>query len=323
MKQIFITEARENLQRCQDYLEQLKTVDDGITIRQALLLLADNLCEPAMVAGLPDFFEVAQKFRRILSSQPSATPFPMDRLQKLEHLGHILQSMLGAEAGSVPLTVNEILAHDLKSPLGIIKATAENLLHKASPENTAALQRILRQANKGLQLLAHWLQDDAPQTADQERLRLSVLELVKECCEGLEIQASEKKLRLQVKVDATLTVKAHALYLSQILQNLMVNAIKFSAVGGSIEIRAEKSKLPGSEVPAVLFQVVDQGRGIEEQHLPFIFMQRTQTDAQDRQQGSGLGLAICKKLCEWHGGTIWVRSRARKGSTFCFVIPDA
>ncbi|WP_176736257.1 sensor histidine kinase [Oligoflexus tunisiensis] len=322
MKQIFIAEARENLQQCQDYLEQLRTAVDGTSIRQALLLLADNLCEPALMVGLPEVFEVAQKFRHILASQPASEPITPDNLQKLKHHCHVLQNMLGAEAGFSTLSAKDILAHDLKSPLGIIKATVENLLHTAPAENAGALQRILRQANKGLQLLGHWLQDDALQAAHRERRQLSVRELIKECCEALQVLAAQKQIRMQLKVDAALTVTAHALYLSQILQNLLGNAIKFSAVGGQIEIRAEKSKLPGSEVPAVLFQIVDQGRGIEEQHLPYIFMQRTQTKAQDRQHGSGLGLAICKNLCEWHGGTIWVRSRPRKGSTFCFVIPD-
>jgi signal transduction histidine kinase len=67
---------------------------------------------------------------------------------------------------------------------------------------------------------------------------------------------------------------------------------------------------------------LDQGPGIDEQQLPYLFLQRIQARVQDRLHGSGLGLAICKQLCEWHGGTIWVRSQLDQGSVFSFVIPD-
>jgi signal transduction histidine kinase len=321
MKETFVQEARENLQDCLKYLEQLRNVTDKTTVCRALFLLIDNLCEPAMMVGMPAIFEIADQLRRSLAELASRATIEADMLQKMEQQCYVMQSILAAE-GTLTLSANDILAHDLKSPLGIIKTTVENLLQVWPHESAAPLQRILRQTNKGLQLLSHWLQQEAQASAQQDRKELAVMEVVEECCESWQSQAQQKNISISQSVEKALTVHAHALYLSQILHNLMGNAIKFSGAGGRIEIKALKSTLPGSARSAVLFHVLDQGPGIDEQQLPYLFLQRIQARVQDRLHGSGLGLAICKQLCEWHGGTIWVRSQLDQGSVFSFVIPD-
>jgi signal transduction histidine kinase len=131
----------------------------------------------------------------------------------------------------------------------------------------------------------------------------------------------------------------------QVLLNLTSNAIKFSPPGttvtlagrvlNSTESKTDQSNnaatsarvntavsLTGRQSNSVIeISVTDQGRGIRQRDLPFIFDRFRQTESEDRHKGSGLGLTICKKLVELHGGEISVSSEEGRGSTFRFTIP--
>lgn len=321
MKQTFVKESREILQRCRLHLAALKSETNRAMVVQSLQILADNLCEPALMVGMPTVFEVAVQWRQLVCALDPDHITPAI-LQRLGHLCHVLDRILTTDLNGSLLSAHDILAHDLKSPLSLIKTTAENLLVHAQPESAGGLQRILRQADKGLQLIAHWLHDAAQLKAGEQKEKIFVLHFLQECCDSWLEMVATKRMQLQLQVEEALRVHGHALYLAQIVHNLVGNAIKFSPPGSRIAIHAKKSRLPGRDVEAVLFEVTDQGRGIDAEQLPFLFLKRTQAEAQDRAQGSGLGLAICKSLCEWHGGTIWARSLPHQGSTFSFVIPD-
>ncbi len=107
--------------------------------------------------------------------------------------------------------------------------------------------------------------------------------------------------------------------LDQILTNLLSNAIKFSQPGGVVHLHA-------SQVDEDIEIVVkDQGIGIAEHHLPFIFDRYRQVRASDatKKKGSGLGLSIAKALTELHGGTITVASEVGKGTSFYVRLPMA
>jgi signal transduction histidine kinase len=104
--------------------------------------------------------------------------------------------------------------------------------------------------------------------------------------------------------------------LSQILTNLICNAVHFTPVGQRVSVRAEL------EMHAVRFSVIDAGAGIEPQELERIF-EFGWRGARSRHPGAGLGLAICKELVEIHGGQIWAESRPGAGSSFHFTIPLA
>jgi signal transduction histidine kinase len=111
-------------------------------------------------------------------------------------------------------------------------------------------------------------------------------------------------------------VLADATRISQVLSNLVGNAVKFTGRGGLISISAERGE------GEVRFSVIDTGSGIPPEQLPHIFGRFWQAKSADR-RGIGLGLAIAKGIVEAHRGRIWVESSVGLGSTFYFTLPTA
>ncbi|HNL21280.1 MAG TPA: ATP-binding protein [Rhodocyclaceae bacterium] len=137
-------------------------------------------------------------------------------------------------------------------------------------------------------------------------------------------QATEKGLQLVTDLHAELLrqpIKGDPLRLSQILFNLVGNAIKFTA-RGAVTVRT----CPVGQTPSVLqvrFDVIDTGIGIDDEAQSRLFRSFEQADNSMTRKygGTGLGLAISKRLVELMGGTIGVESALGQGSTFWFVIP--
>ncbi len=114
---------------------------------------------------------------------------------------------------------------------------------------------------------------------------------------------------------ATVEVVADRVRILQVLTNLISNAIKYSAEGGKIEI---SGRIKDSSVTVA---VKDNGRGIDEQELPFVFDKFFQASNSSGSRGFGLGLAISKLIIVSHGGNLGAESAAGSGSTFWFSLP--
>ena len=107
--------------------------------------------------------------------------------------------------------------------------------------------------------------------------------------------------------------------LRQVLINLLGNAIKFTD-SGSVTLRVDVLNRSDRQV-ALLFQVIDTGVGIAEEHLSKLFEAFEQVgDPQNQLEGTGLGLAISQRIVQLMGSTIGVKSQVGKGSEFCFTI---
>jgi signal transduction histidine kinase len=107
------------------------------------------------------------------------------------------------------------------------------------------------------------------------------------------------------------------LRLTQVIVNLLTNAVKFTPAGGTIEASARRV---GGEIHV---SVKDSGIGIAEADQARIFdsFQQGSRMAAAAAEGTGLGLTLCKKIAELHNGRLWVESRVGAGSTFTFAIP--
>jgi signal transduction histidine kinase/CheY-like chemotaxis protein len=135
--------------------------------------------------------------------------------------------------------------------------------------------------------------------------------------------AAEKGLQLSHDtLQPDMRVSADPVKLSQILINLIGNAIKFTERGGSVRVSVKAVEQQG--FPYLRFRVADTGMGIPADKLEIVFESFRQVDGSHTRQhgGTGLGLSITKQLVELHGGAIWVESELGKGSTFTFVIPQ-
>jgi signal transduction histidine kinase len=128
-------------------------------------------------------------------------------------------------------------------------------------------------------------------------------------------EAAQRSLAVQIDVSPELRpVTVDPARLVQVLTNLLGNAIKFTAPGGTITVRAAAGP------SAVVVSVEDTGSGIDPDQLPHVFDRFWQARPTPR-RGSGLGLAIARGIVEAHGGRIWVESEPGRGSVFSFSVP--
>ena len=146
---------------------------------------------------------------------------------------------------------------------------------------------------------------------------LSVEEIVYQAEETFRPVAYQRGIHLEVVPPNTYTaLRADPLRVSQIMGNLIANALKFTPEQGHVTLRAA----PNGAL--VIFEVVDDGPGISPAHLEHLFDRFWQARQNDH-RGVGLGLAIAKGLVEAHGGTMSVHSTVGTGSTFSFTLPAA
>jgi len=212
-----------------------------------------------------------------------------------------------------------IISHDLRNPLQTIALTAASLdkPHLVDADR-APLHEIIKRSAAGMNRMIQDLIDHA--TIEQGRglplnpQRHEAECLVKEVCEMAKIQAEAKAVDVRHEVHGNAPVFVDRDRLSQVLTNLVDNALKFTPQGGAILV---KSKVTDHEVE---FSVSDTGPGIRESDQSRIFEPYWQAES-TRQLGIGLGLAIAKSIVEQHGGRIWVESAEGRGSRFVFTIP--
>ena len=145
---------------------------------------------------------------------------------------------------------------------------------------------------------------------------VSVQAIMKQAEETYRPLAQRRHLHFETAPLDGAMVRADPARVSQIVGNLIGNAIKFSREDGSVKLRATSGE------KQVVFQVVDDGPGIPPDSMSHLFDNFWQARKNDR-RGVGLGLAIVKELVEAHGGKIWVESQVDHGSTFSFSLPSS
>lgn len=215
-------------------------------------------------------------------------------------------------------------SHELRTPLTSITGYISTVLQENSnlpQEQKDFLSRALTSAK---QLYA--LVDNILNVSKVERGAFSVnrqpldwRETLMQIVENNKAQAVQKNINLSLSIsDIGLPkVMADPLRISEVLNNLISNALKFTKDGGTIRIAAI---LQGGEI---LTSVSDNGFGIPQNAIPHLFAKfyRAPGSLDQMQQGTGLGLYISKSIIDLHRGKIWVESELGKGSTFYFTLP--
>lgn len=215
-----------------------------------------------------------------------------------------------------------IAAHDLRNPLLIIRGYAELIQAEGQLDGESAeyVDEIARSALYMTELVDELL-DNAKVESGQVELNLEPIDLVAAAKHSASInhrRADGKDISLVVDAQVdSMVVNLDPVKLRQIINNLVVNAIKYSESGTTVTLRVRRT-----DRDAVL-EVVDQGIGIPEDQLDRIFQPFTalQKSGTAGESAIGLGLSIVKRLVELHGGTIQVQSRPGAGSTFTVAFP--
>ena len=216
-----------------------------------------------------------------------------------------------------------VVSHELRTPLTALGASLK-LLAREVPEGDARAERLVSLAVRNADRMLGLVND----LLDLERMESAepVLKLTDVKAEGLIAQAvellaplaDERQVRL-IPEATSCVVRADRERVSQVLLNLIANAIKFSPDGGPVRIGTQDL---GDHVEIF---VRDEGRGIPEERLPTLFRRFAQVHEDDalRKKGAGLGLAISRAIVEQHGGRIWAENAPSGGSVFRFTLPAA
>ena len=215
------------------------------------------------------------------------------------------------------------VSHEFRTPLTAIQGFSETLLGGAmnDPQNRDRFLGIILEHARRLARLTDDLLMLSKMDADRLELelrRLPVEQLVAGCVETAQPRAVEKDLRLSVNLGKKLPdIAGDRRRLTEVLQNLLDNAIQYTPAGGQIMVSAERHD------GDVVFTVSDTGIGIPQADQPRIFERFYRVDvARSREVGgTGLGLSIAKHLMEAHGGRLWVESEVGQGSQFHFSVP--
>jgi signal transduction histidine kinase/CheY-like chemotaxis protein len=219
------------------------------------------------------------------------------------------------------------LTHDLKSPLNsIIGFTGfmEDDDEKLTPSQQKYLQNIDRASRHILRLINDLLDLARLETGKLtiESIPFNLSRLVEGIVESFRPQAKENSINLQLEMN----ISTHAIYqgdpvrITQILGNLISNAIKFS-VEGSVTVLVSVAD-SSNKTDWVQLNVIDTGIGISEENIKRIFEEFARVSADNRQyEGSGLGLTITQKLIALLKGFITVESKPGEGSLFTVTLP--
>lgn len=226
---------------------------------------------------------------------------------------------------SVSLTTRDeflaIVSHDLRNPLGAVSSGTELLLDESAQRNlssdTVSLLRLIkRNVDTASRLIADIL-DVESMAAGKLNLEFKVCDIcaiMSDAVNSVAHLAKDRNITIEQSITPDCSITCDHTRISQILSNLLGNAIKFTPEGGHIDLTARWTD------GHLLILVKDSGPGVPEEKKNKIFEKFAQIGSKDR-RGLGLGLYISKVLVEAHGGKLWVESSADKGSTFCIQLP--
>ena len=215
------------------------------------------------------------------------------------------------------------VSHELRTPLTIVGGFAETLQDPdIPPERRAEFAQTIYTNTQRMQRIVDELLDLSRIESGHWRPRpqnVRIAEVTAEVFARVSAAAAKKGVRLETEFDpATSTVHADRTAFEQILLNLVENALRHTAQGGSINVDTAAAR------NGVLLEVRDTGSGIPPEHLPRIFERFYRADSGRSREagGTGLGLAIVKHLVEAHGGSVSADSVVGSGTAIKIFFPD-
>ena len=213
------------------------------------------------------------------------------------------------------------ITHDLRSPLTAIQGSLRLLpqLGQLNDEQADFAKRAMRNVEHMDDLISSLLDIGRIEAGLEMEMSAIHMDLViEEAVSNLMGHAKSKGLVLRaIVLDDLPLVTGNHMRLTQVMTNLLDNAIRYTPQGGSVTVRAT------AEADHVTVSVIDTGVGIPAKAKARIFdkFYRVEGPQAEESPGMGLGLATVKSIVEKHGGQVWVQSKVEEGSTFCFTLP--
>ncbi len=326
----YITERKGNYKKANDYLHEIKTLDDSLDLAQRKSRVQQ--LEYEYKAELKKFKDIEQETQTIRK---------MDREKNRQRALLIVVSIaliallfifvMGFQMYRLRMKISatkdrffSMIAHDIRSPfsgiLGLSSLLYEESVNHPDPlhrKQAESLHKSLTNVYDLLDNLLQWSQSETGKVAFKPQFQI-INPIVEEVIYLHEASAKQKNLTIHNEVQYGLTARFDANMLHTILRNLLSNAIKFSPDNSAIFISA---KTEGKEVTIA---VTDQGIGMSADHLEKIFNsdKGISTLGTRNESGTGLGLILCKNFVTLHGGKIQVESKPREGTTISFTLPD-
>jgi PAS domain S-box-containing protein len=213
------------------------------------------------------------------------------------------------------------VSHEFKNPLAIIRESLIQVLQRLAGEINVKQERLLENAKNNIERLIRLvtdLLDISKIEAGKIELRREMVKigsLVEEIIEDNNIWISKKQLTVKKDIPQNIGLLwADKDKLTEVIINLLGNAIKYTFFGGNITIKLKGTK------NEIRFEISDSGPGIAKKDFDKLF-DKFERLTVERQEGTGLGLSIAKDIIELHRGKIWMESELGKGSKFVFTLP--
>ncbi|HZP18149.1 MAG TPA: heavy metal sensor histidine kinase [Terriglobales bacterium] len=309
----------------------LKALDDAFANLRLFLIAGGPLIVAMAAVGgwilargsLQPVAHITQAARQI-SAQGLDQRIPVRGVRdELDELAQTFNEMLHRLQASFEQARNFSFdaAHELRTPLTAMRGETEVALLKNS--SAEELRRVLRSNLEEINRITAIVNDlltVAQGEAGTLRVRhdtVQLSDLAGSIVETVQVLAEDKEVNLEASIEPGVRVTGDSLRLSQLLLNLLDNAIKHSAPGQTVRMILEKNG------GGPTLRVEDMGCGIAEEDLPHIFDRFFRTDRSRSRHvpGSGLGLSISKWIVDAHGGSIEVASKLGSGSTFTVHLP--
>lgn len=211
-----------------------------------------------------------------------------------------------------------VASHDLQEPLRMVASYVQLLARRYKGRLDADADEFIGFAVDGARRMQNLIEDLLAYSRVGRSGRAPVATGIAECAERAiaQLAGTIAECGARIRIDAQHRVLATPTQLTQVLQNLMGNALKFR--GDRIPEIVVSSRDDGEFVEVV---VTDNGIGIEPRHWDRIFSIFQRLHTRSEYSGTGIGLAICRKVIEGFGGRIWVQSTPGSGSEFHFTLP--
>jgi signal transduction histidine kinase/CheY-like chemotaxis protein/HPt (histidine-containing phosphotransfer) domain-containing protein len=309
---VFDLESIDSMIEAIDRIEDLKVIHHEEIISSATRYLVIFISASALISIFLILFSLVAKNRQ-----------EKRRLQIINEL-----SLLKQQAESASLLKSKFLStvsHEIRTPLNGIIGLSDVLIQTTATNNSQRVfAKTIHQSGKTLLKIINDILDFSKIESgriDFENSEFSVIEVLDQVLLTLSAKAAEKSISLNYEIDPNLPklVTGDASRLSQVLFNLVGNAIKFTDLG-SVIIRVGLNK---ESFNKIIFSIEDSGIGLTTEELkslfiPFVQGKKTGTSGEP---GTGLGLSISQQIVELMGGHIEVHSEPGRGSKFWFELP--